>query len=45
MTCFRGFVDGDHDGWIKGPPKSVDDLKNPYEVTEDDYKGKIIILR
>ena len=41
FTCWRGFVDGDHDGYKQGKPTNIEDIKSPYEVTEEDYYGSI----
>lgn len=35
MTCCRGYVDGDHDGWTDKP--QVDINSWPDEATEKDY--------
>ena len=40
MTCWRGFVDGDHDGWTPNGPDSPNAKfqKLPNEVEDEDYK-------
>jgi hypothetical protein len=35
MTCYRGYVDGDHDGWTDKP--QIDINSWPNEATEKDY--------
>lgn len=40
MTCWRGFIDGDHDGWMPDGPDSLNAKfqKLPNQVEEEDYK-------
>ena len=38
MTCYSGFVDGDHDGWTNSEP--LDMSKWPNEVEKEDLTYK-----
>ena len=38
MTCCRGYVDGDHDGWTDKPQVNLNSWPN--ETTEKDYSYK-----
>lgn len=41
MTCWRGYVDGDHDGWVQGgknSPNAKFHQKNPNMADAEDYK-------
>lgn len=40
MTCWRGYIDGDHDGWMPDGKDSPNAKfqKLPNQVEEDDYK-------
>lgn len=38
MTCYRGYVDGDHDGWTDKPQINLNSWPN--EATEKDYSYK-----
>ena len=40
MTCWRGYIDGNHDGWVPDGPDSPNAKfqKLPNEVTDEDYK-------
>ena len=40
MTCWRGYIDGDHDGWAPDGPDSPNAKfqKLPNEVEDEDYK-------
>ena len=40
MTCWRGYIDGNHDGWIS-QEKGKEIQANPYAVSDDDYKCSI----